>query len=385
VVVTTLLCAASASAATRYVDDNHRQCPKANFSTIRAAIDASSADDIVRVCAGTYAEQLTLPADKPGLRVISLPARAAHLVATEGLATHTAPDDIGPRRDLVLVLGAGQTFDDFSLKGPLTSIPAGECTGQPSAIDIEGDDARVAGNLLTSLPDDPCATDGYPSSFTIGIRVSDAGAVVDSNTIRGAAAGIQFHEATVTASATRNVVVGRNALRPRSLNPSWGILVGVVDGSGGSGATVRSNYVSQASFGIDLDFGEGVVSRNRVHDNGTGILLDDGATGDISSNIVRTNRFDGIEAPPLPHHSLGRTHGLTVRSNSVIGNGHDGIAMYGCIRDDLVCDTLTKVRLDHNVSLANRHLDCFDDGFGTSDTWRSNIGLTDRPHVCSPR
>jgi hypothetical protein len=42
------------------VDDDKAQCPTAEFSTIQAAIDAASPGQQIRVCAGTYAEQLTI-------------------------------------------------------------------------------------------------------------------------------------------------------------------------------------------------------------------------------------------------------------------------------------------------------------------------------------
>src|ERR1700722_1722511 len=42
------------------VDDDKVQCPTAEFSTIQSAIDAASPGQQIRVCAGTYAEQVTI-------------------------------------------------------------------------------------------------------------------------------------------------------------------------------------------------------------------------------------------------------------------------------------------------------------------------------------
>src|ERR1041385_5697416 len=41
------------------VDDDHAQCPTATFTTIQAAINAASPNQVILVCAGTYPELLT--------------------------------------------------------------------------------------------------------------------------------------------------------------------------------------------------------------------------------------------------------------------------------------------------------------------------------------
>src|SRR6266699_2723212 len=41
------------------VDDDHVQCPTAGYTTIQAAINAATPNDVILVCAGTYPELLT--------------------------------------------------------------------------------------------------------------------------------------------------------------------------------------------------------------------------------------------------------------------------------------------------------------------------------------
>ena len=55
-----LLLGQSASAAQLVVGVNKTACPNAAFSKIQAAINAASPGDHIRVCAGTYAEQLSI-------------------------------------------------------------------------------------------------------------------------------------------------------------------------------------------------------------------------------------------------------------------------------------------------------------------------------------
>src|SRR5262245_46895318 len=54
---------AVARAATLTVDTDRAQCPRAQFASIQAAVDNARPGDTVKVCAGTYAEQVTV--DKP--------------------------------------------------------------------------------------------------------------------------------------------------------------------------------------------------------------------------------------------------------------------------------------------------------------------------------
>jgi hypothetical protein len=55
-VATVLVAAPAARAATLTVDDDHADCPAAQFSSIQAAVDAAAPGDTVAVCPGGYAE-----------------------------------------------------------------------------------------------------------------------------------------------------------------------------------------------------------------------------------------------------------------------------------------------------------------------------------------
>src|SRR6266849_5714756 len=50
----------SSSSGALFVDDDHLDCPSATFTTIQAAVDASGPNDTIKVCPGTYREQVRI-------------------------------------------------------------------------------------------------------------------------------------------------------------------------------------------------------------------------------------------------------------------------------------------------------------------------------------
>src|SRR5919108_5122516 len=57
-----------ALAADLFVDDDGVECPDAEFTTIQEAVDAAAPGDRIRVCPGTYDEQISIT--KPSLRIV---------------------------------------------------------------------------------------------------------------------------------------------------------------------------------------------------------------------------------------------------------------------------------------------------------------------------
>jgi hypothetical protein len=377
VIVTLLQFGSSASAATtRFVDDDHKQCPQATFTKIQAAIDASAGHDLVRVCAGRYPEQLTLPASKPALYVDSFPALAATVAPPAGgLTVVPDPDAVDQHLALVTLLGSQQHVVGFNVTGPLLPRLAADVCARPVALDVRGDDSVVDGNTISNLPDSACAEFSLPRS--VGVWISALRGVAERSTIRGAAIGIGL-QGSVQALAERSTITGRG-----TASGTYGVFLGDVDNDSyeATDASVRSNDISATGSGIRVVHGSGLVKGNTVHDNGTGIEVDDGAIVDVNANIVRHNAGDGVTS--LFFGSMGYGNGGYVRGNDVRSNGHDGIAMYGCSRGCF--PSSSDFQISGNYSQGNARFDCFDDMTSYGHVWTSNIGVTDSPAtLCSP-
>jgi len=142
--------------------------------------------------------------------------------------------------------------------------------------------------------------------------------------------------------------------------------------------TFRNNEVSSAGVGIRLEYWTGLALTNNVHDNGTGVIIDDNARAEVRSNLIRHDVGSGLLAPTIGSHGLGR--GGLITSNQVRDNGQDGIAIFGC---SFRCfPAYSEFRLERNTALGNGRWDCFDDGSGTN-VWNANVGVKDSPNVCA--
>lgn len=380
VIVVLLQFGSTASAATtRYVDDDHKQCPQATFTKIQPAIDASSRIDVVRVCAGTYPEQLTLPARAPGLFVASLPALAAHIVPpAAGMVGRLDPE--GARHlNLVQVLGDQQRFNGFSLSGVLTPIDPFDACYEAEGIEVEGAAAVVDGDAITGLLSTQCRHDGFPYFVGVeGVLLSGQGAIAERSTVTGTATGVAVKRAD-------GAVVQSNTISGYGADPLIAAYPGILAGDYQRPAThvsIRSNDISATGYGIWLEYADGLVKGNTAHDNGTGILVNDDTSTEINANVLRHNDDDGLRVGSISQYGVG---GI-IRANDVHYNGRDGIAIYGCdhIYFDCMAPVTSHFVIDHNASGANARYDCFD-AYPANDTWSANIGVTDSPAtLCSP-
>lgn len=174
--LSTVVAPAAAASQTRYVDndnnpgDGPRACNNANFSSIQAAINASSAWDKVYVCPGNYQEQITI--NKRGLEVRSVPALGAKLWApaspvevdfTTALVSITARD--------VMFVGFWLKFNDgdIEIAPPVRGIDAG-CELMDVGIWATAPHATIKANHIKTAGDNTLSGD---CGYLFGIALAD--------------------------------------------------------------------------------------------------------------------------------------------------------------------------------------------------------------------
>ncbi|HEX9096850.1 MAG TPA: right-handed parallel beta-helix repeat-containing protein [Candidatus Dormibacteraeota bacterium] len=289
------------------------ECPNAQYNSIQAAVDAASPGATIKVCAGTYTEQVTIPSGKDDLTLHSVPDLQAIIQAP---AVMTSP------KAIVRVNGAqNTTIRHFTIEGP----GGGPCDSIEEGVRVDnGGSALITDNHISKIQDSPfsgCQNgigvrigrnfDGTYGSATIVHNLIDnyqkGGIVVDGQLATGAPVshaevaynqvqgvgptpliaqnGIQVSRGAV-ANVHNNTVTG-NAYAPKTVT-SVGILL-FEDSS--PDTQVSHNDASANDEGIGLyTTTNTTISHNNAHDNlsGDGLFAD----SDTASNVISYNRFE---------------------------------------------------------------------------------------------
>ena len=347
-------------------------CTGATYTTIQSAVTAANVGDTIQVCAGTYPEQVVIPAGKTGVNLQSQSVGAATIQAPQSLpATQSSA--------IVEVHGAtGITITGFAISGP---APAPGCGHIGYGVLIDGGaSVTLTNNHITHIRDDPMT--GCQNGWAIraisatltatgnkvddyqknGIDVRGTGAVgtITNNTVVAAGPttviaqnGIVFAPGA-SGTVTGNTVSG-NAYRGSGYPTNLDVLGnGIVVAQPGGNVTISQNKLVGNDLGIDV-FGVATgtltASANAITGGEYGVIVDDSRNVRIEKNVTGGAAQNGLYA------------GKGANGNTFQGNIATGVALPG-------------------------H-DCRDDSSGsgtsgTANTWTKNVGDTVLPEgICA--
>jgi parallel beta-helix repeat protein len=287
------------------VDDDKVQCPTAAYTSIQAAVNAAKSGDVIRVCAGTYHEQvvigksLSLEADN-GVIVIpsDVVANAAGLSSAEPIAT------------IVLVKNA----ENVSLQGFIVDGSANGLTAcGPTLIGILYQDASgsIAHNAVRNVR---LANDltGCQSGLAIDVESSSSGqssVTIADNSVDGYQKnGITADEPGTEVFVTDNAVTG---LGPTTGAAQNGIQIGF-----GAQGRVTNNVVADNIYSP-------CESAANCPSNATGILIYQSDGVRVERNTVGSNQV-GIFVAANNGNIAGNTvfHSVALDGIALVGNGN---------------------------------------------------------------
>jgi hypothetical protein len=323
-------------------------CANPGYATITDAINASNPGDTIKVCAGTYDEQvvitqaLTLQAKGPVTVVAApvAPASATSCDADGGAGT--------PNEDVVDICGTGTvTISGFTIQG---NWPSDVCYDEIYGVAVLGGaDLVMSNSTVEDIGGDP-QTDGCQGG--VGIQV---GLAAEPNPGNSADPGIATLNNDVVNTYQKNGITVDGVGSRATINNA------TVTGTGETPSIAQNGI--QVSDGATAKINSGSVSGNECDDssggcgpNGftqvqsCGILLFDAGKVNVSGTDSSGNDIgiDNIEdyawqyyAPPSPFAAVNETlsgmrlnnryenafldEGKTTISNSTMTNGEVGI------------------------------------------------------------
>jgi hypothetical protein len=325
--------------------DDGADCPNAEYTTIQAAVTAADPYDRIKVCPGTYVEEVVVPAGKDGLDLFS----EGHLQAV----IKAPPAFVDPARSIVTIRAQDVKLSHFIVTGP-GGTPCGSIVAGISV--LGGGSATIEHNHITEIRD--LVFSGCQNGLAVlvgrGSQAQVGRAEIAHNLIdRYQKGGVVVDNAGSYGHVHHNEIVG---IGPTPVIAQNGIQV-----SRGAGADVDHNVVTLNSYAIPA-----VAA-------GTGVLLfQPGADAvTVGFNDVYLND-DGI--------ALYDTDGSLIEHNY----SHDQRAYDGVFADSGSAGN----RIEYNRMERNLEHDCHDDSAGggtagTANFWIKDRGLTEnRPGLC---
>jgi hypothetical protein len=353
----------TSSASMLIVDDDHADCPNAQFTSIQAAVDAALPGSTIKVCRGTYLEQVTIPAGKDDLTLFS-----------EGdlQAVIKAPVVMTDPKAIVLVEGAHDvTLRHFTITGP----GGGGCDSLRYGVRVDsGGSATITGNHITHI------RDAIPSGCQNGV-----GVLIGRNFEATYGSGTIVHNLIDDYQKGGIVVDGQ-------LPP---------DGGGFLAPTTAPPPVSHAEVAYNEVDGIGptaLIAQN-------GIQISRGAIANVHHNVVQDNVYSPATTTGEGILLYQVTSSETTVNHNEVRNNSDGIGLYttrnvevgwnhshdNAPYDGLFADSDTAHNtIEHNLLKGNAEFDCDDVSGGpynapafVANPWIQDLGYTEfRAGLC---
>jgi nitrous oxidase accessory protein NosD len=314
----------STSGAHLVVDDDKVECPKAAFTHIQDAIDAASPGDHIRICKGTYVEQLTIR------KALDIDAESGAVLMPNAMKQNTTSlFDGAPIAAAILVADA----TNVSISGLTVDGVNNGISG--CAPDLEGVTFQNASGSINraAIRNFKLGTELGGCQSGTGLFVQSGGGMISKVEIEDCTIhdfqknGITANEVGTMAFIRRNVVTG---IGPTAAIAQNGIQIGF--GAGGaiaknvvtnnlfstcsvvaSCAAVATNILVEQSDGVEVSGNRAGISQVAIFVNGNQAQIERNET-------FATSVFDGIRM---------EGNQSEVRRNRIFNGAESGIFVLG--------------------------------------------------------
>ncbi len=348
-----------ASGAQLVVGNNKAECPNAGFTRIQDAINAASPGDHIRICKGTYVEQLSIQ------KALDIDADSGAVLMPNAMQQNTTSlFDGAPIATAILVANTtGVSISGLTVDGANNGVS--ECSPDLEGITLQNASGRVERAAIRNFK--LGAGLGGCQSGT-GFFVQSSGGKISKVEIEDCTIhdfqknGITANEIGTTAFIRRNVVTG---IGPTPAIAQNGIQIGF--GAGGAIArnVVTNNLYSACSAvatctavatNILVTQSDGVeVSGNKAGISQVAIFVDGNGAAVERNETFATSVFDGIRV---------EGNQAEVRRNRVFNGAESGIFVMGnnnVLEDNVITEAaigiLKETGSTGNVIAMNRFFD----------------------------
>ncbi len=337
---------------------NNCNATTATYSSIQTAITAAPAGTTIRVCPGTYFEQLTVGTGKNNLTLISTQTQGAII---------QAPPVMTGAGDLITVNAARNiTISGFKIAGPLPDALFCSVSIRSGVRVIGNGSANILRNRITEIRSANPALRGCQNGIAIAVgrkfETQTGQANISDNTIdKFQKGGIYVDNAGSNADVEHNEIIGEGAQNVIGQN---GIQIGR-----GATATVNENHVTGIVY---------VTPPAGAPTSGTAILIFESAGVSAEGNRLDHNQ-DGFGV--YTEDNL-----VTLKNNRITGPipafpATLGTAFFG---DGVFMDVDTARNvIKNNFMRNNNEHDCHDESTGTfnspanvANQWKNDNGVT---------
>jgi hypothetical protein len=225
----------SRAASTLVVDDNSA-CPGATFTTIQSAVNAASAGDTIKVCAGTYIENVTISVALSNLTLEGAQANQPYSGRTFGAASEST------------VNGTITIFaPDVSVNG--FSITKTDVTFGVFGVHVHGTGhgAAISNNIFDTIVNTTTTSNSFTAQ-AIYLQTGPDNVSIEDNSInnvqsRGSAKGVLVGDNSVGDPSNGLIFEGNSVSNVTSQRGAYGISAARANGTSHTGLEVRDNNI----------------------------------------------------------------------------------------------------------------------------------------------